>query len=313
MKKIYSILALTLALLLALSGCGAASAPRDADMSFTGENSAAQAETAPSSDSDAPGLGAAELPQSTASFSDKIIYSAYAEIETRAFDDSVAGVSDLIKRFGGFLESSAVTGQDYNGGASGRTASFTLRVPSDKFGAFTGALSELGSVIYSTTDAQNITREYNDTQARLDAYNIEYERLLAMLEKAQTVEEMLSIESRLSEVRGNIQSLSNTLSGWDSLLSYSTVQLQLTQVVEYTPLPEQGYWQSVWSGFLSSLKGVGSFFKGALRFLISALPVLVLLGAAGVAAWLIIRGARRRRTGKPLPPREARDQDKNSE
>lgn len=310
MKKCLSAIALSLALLLALSGCGgAATAPNAAsDMSYAGSGEFAEASTG----SDLTGVGAAVSPDSAQpTFSDKIIYSAYAEIETRTFDDSVAGVADLLSRFGGFLERSAVTGRDYQGYGSERTASFTVRVPSDKFSAFTGALSELGSVTYSTTDAQNITQQYNDTQARLDAYNIEYERLLAMLEKAQTVEEMLSIESRLSEVRGNIQSLSNTVSGWDSLLSYSTVDLQLSEVVDYTPAPQQTYWQSVWSGFTASLRSVGRFFKNALRLLISALPVLVLLVAAGAAVWLIVRALSKRRREKPRQQKNAENDGKN--
>lgn len=313
MKKNIPALFLALVLILSLPGCGAArteTLAADAENPYAAAGTA-EAPSAPSADA-AGGVGAEAAPEAggTAVYTDKIIYSGYAEIETQDFDESVSGVSALLDRFGGFLESSSVTGRDYYSGYGGRTARFTIRVPAERFRELTQALSELGNVTLSGTDAQNITREYNDTQARLDAYNIEYERLLAMLEKAETVEDMLSIESRLSDVRGSIQSLSNTISGWDSLLTYSTVQLQLTEVVDYTeePEPEESYWQSVWSGFVNSLESVGRFFKNLLRALVTALPVLAIAAAVGAAAWVITRRiVRRRREGMPQPKNDEKD------
>ena len=98
-------------------------------------------------------------------------------------------------------------------------------------------LNTLGNVTYKTSGIQNITVEYTDTESRLKAYRTEEERLLVMLEKAETVEDMLNIEDRLSlRCATASESLTSTLMNWDSLISYSTVTLQITEVSRITPI-----------------------------------------------------------------------------
>ncbi|NCB52146.1 MAG: DUF4349 domain-containing protein [Clostridia bacterium] len=315
MKKKALALLLALLLVIGLCACGASSASVSEDTVASGaaapqeagKNEAGEAEYSGIADAESP----AELPdaadESGAPTSDKIIYSAYAEIETRDFDASIQGVYELIERFGGFLESSSVTGNDYYDTRSSRSAGFVIRIPSGRFEEMTNSLTELGNVPYSSTNADNITRQYNDTQSKLDAYEIEYDRLLSMLEKADTVEDMLAIEDRLADVRYNIQSLSNTISGWDSLLSYSTVSLQLTEVVEYTeePVETETYWEEVGAAFSSTLKAVGRFFKGLFKAAVSLAPVLVILAVIAVAVLLVVRKVRKGRKAKSEPPKKA--------
>ena len=317
MKKKALALLLAFLLVIGLCACGASSsmsedraasaeAPQEAEMNQTGEaafGGIADAESGQEAPSAAEPGGAP--------VTDKIIYSAYAEIETRDFEAAVQGVYDLVDRYSGFLESSSVTGNDYYDTRSSRSASFVIRIPSARFEEMKSSLTELGNVPYSSTSAENITSRYNDTQSKLDAYEIEYERLLSMLEKADTVEDMLAIESRLADVRYNIQSLSNTISGWDSLLSYSTVTLQITEVVEYTeePVETETYWEEVSAAFSSTLRAVGRFFKGLFKAVVALAPVLVILALIAVAALFVIRKVRRDRKRKAAPP-EKEDESK---
>jgi hypothetical protein len=277
MKKKALALLLALLLVIGLCACGASSsmgsndtvsaaAPQEAETNETGK---ADYSGIADGDSSQEAPGAAD--DTGAPTTDKIIYSAYAEIETRDFETSVQDVYGLIDRYGGFSESSTVTGNDFYDTRSTRSASFVIRIPSARFEEMTDSLTELGNVPYSSTNAENITARYNDTQSKLDAYEIEYDRLLSMLEKAETVEDMLAIEDRLADVRYNIQSLSNTISGWDSLLSYSTVTLQLNEVVEYTeePVETETYWEEVAAAFSSTLRAVGRFFKGLFKAVVA--------------------------------------------
>lgn len=309
MKKKALATLLALLLIIGLCACGASTpqmsednvgaAPEEYEKYEPGE-----AEYSGIADSDSMSERPTAEDGSGAPTGDKIIYSAYAEIETRDFETSVQRVYDLIDRYGGFLESSSITGNDYYDTRSSRSASFTIRIPSDHFEELTGSLTELGNVPYSSTNAENITSRYNDAQSKLDAYEIEYERLLSMLEKADTVEDMLAIEDRLADVRYNIQSLSNTISGWDSLLSYSTVSLQLSEVVEYTeePVETETYWEEVTAAFNSTLKAVGRFFKGLFKGIIALAPVLAILAVVAVAVLLGFRKFRRDRKAKSAPP-----------
>ena len=128
--------------------------------------------------------------QTTLPSADKIIYSGGVSIETRTFDDALTGLTKLVADSGGFVENSSVTGASYdNTGAQRgyRTASYKVRIPAEKFAAVSDGLKALGSVTSSQTQADNITMQYTDTQAHLDALKAQEARLLELLAKAQSM------------------------------------------------------------------------------------------------------------------------------
>ena len=247
------------------------------------------------------GTTAGALPAPPSIDSAKIIYSAYARIESMDFDATVAGVYAMIARFGGFVENSSVTDSDYYskyyGGVSYRSADFTIRFPSEFFNEVTGSLSDLGNVPYCNTNAENITSRYYDVQSRLNSYLTQETRLLQMLEKAESLEDMLAIEDRLADVRYNIESLTTSLRGMDSLINYSTLNLSVTEVAEYTKETPvvRNYWQQIGDGFSSTLSATGRLFTGLFKWLIILTPVLVLLAVLAVISFFAGKYCRKRR------------------
>ena len=229
------------------------------------------------------------------SLAEKIIYSAYAEIETVKFDESIDKIYELIEKYQGFVESSRVSGSTYNAEYYGyqtyRWAEFIIRVPYENYSGMTGRLEELGIVTSRSTDIENITEQFYDAQARLDTYKTEEERLLAMLEKSDTVADMIEIESRISQVRYEIESLQSTLKNWQNEVDYSTVTIYLNEVEELREVveKERTYWQEIRDGFKSSVKSVGRFFKDLFKEIIIALPVLLILAAFIIVIIVIIR------------------------
>jgi hypothetical protein len=133
-------------------------------------------------------------------------------------------------------------------------------------------------VTYLSSDATNITQQYTDTASRLSAYETEETRLLEILAEAETVEDMISVENRLSDIRYQKESLTSQLQNWDNQVSYSSVTIVLSEVRELTPEPtaeEPTYWQEVGAAFQSTLHGLFVIAKTLLKFLIAATPVLV--------------------------------------
>ena len=92
---------------------------------------------------------------------EKIIYSADAQLETTTFDETVAAISDMISAYGGFVESSSVNGANYysksRGYTSLRSANYTIRIPSENFSSMMNALPTLGNVPYTNTYTENVT------------------------------------------------------------------------------------------------------------------------------------------------------------
>jgi len=256
----------------------------------------------------------------SADFAEKIIYTANANIETIKFDESVQMVNAMVLDYGGFIENSYITGQNYRAQAAGwqtyRYAEFTIRVPSAGYKNFTENLSALGSVTSLTSGSDNITEQFYDAQARLETYAIEEDRLLSMLEKATTVEEMIQLESRLSDIRYQIESLESRLRNWQNQVDYSTVTISINEVEEYTPMvqTQRTYWQEITDGLAGTLRDIARFFMDLFKGIIVALPVLVILAAVIVVIVILIKRAIRKKRAEDLRRyKEAIGQDDTTE
>jgi len=226
---------------------------------------------------------------------EKIIYSVSADIETIKFDDTVAMVSSLLGRYGAFIENSSIRGRNYASNYGGwteyRYAHFALRVPKEQLDAMTANLDSLGNVTNLSTNAENITAQFLDTESRLSSLKIQEERLLDMLRKAEDIPDLIAIEERLSEVRYQIESITSLLRNWQNQVDYSYLTLSISEVEEFTEITEihRTYWQQIGDGFMSTLNSVGRFFMDFFKWLIIAAPVLVILAIIAVIVIIITR------------------------
>lgn len=272
-------LALILALLLTLSlcACGKSSSSITteavADVAYTTADSAADYGLAAS------GTGSSTtVPENDPS---KIIYSANVTVDTTDFDTSLTTLTELLEQYGGYVESSSFSGADYYSisrwGNNNRYAEYMIRVPSESFETLMSSFTQLGNVPYTHTYTENVTTQYYDTQARLTAYETQESRLLEMMEQAETVSDLIAIEDKLSDVRYQIESLQSTINNWDRQISYSSIDLSIQEVEEYTPEAPTSFGQELWQALLSGLDGLGQFFKNLLVFIVTALPTIVIL------------------------------------
>lgn len=295
MKKILSLL---LAVLMTLSfcACGTSSdfkTESAADYSYA-ERSEAPAAAAVTMMAEeyaggANGLAASDAMPDTPSAGgdninpDKIIYSADTTIETTEFDETIAGLNELIAQYDGWIESSSVNGANYysksRGSASNRSASYTVRIPSENFQTLMNSLSTLGNIPYTHTYTQNVTAQYYDTQARMNAYKAQETKLLEMMDLAESVEDIIAIEDKLTDVRYMIESLQSSLNNWDRRVNYSTVDISVNEVSAYTPSApiKVSYGERLVNSFVGSVKGAVEFFKDLLVFIVSMIPTLVIL------------------------------------
>lgn len=293
-------IALLLALLMALSlcACGSSSKNQMASSTESAAYDSSPMEPAPNA-APASGFAAMDSVASAGEYGEydsgtesgdvpdenpeKIIYSADATVETTDFDKTLEELAALIKEYGGWVQSSSINGANYysisRGSRYNRSADYTIRIPSDKFQTVMGSLSTLGNVPYSYTYTENVSAQYYDVQSRLTAYKTQETRLLEMMEKAQTVEDTITIEEKLTELQYKIDSLQSSLNNWDRQVNYSTISLNVQEVGEYTEQQAVtiSYGQRLLNAFTDSLKGAGRFFKNLLVFLVSALPTLVIL------------------------------------
>lgn len=79
----------------------------------------------------------------------------------------------------------------------------------------------------------NISQRYYDTTAQIVALQIQEKNLLAMMEKCETIEDMITVEQRLSEVQYQFDSLQTTRQYMDMDVAYSYVNISVSEVMEY--------------------------------------------------------------------------------
>ena len=322
-RKRILVFLLSALMLLSLCGCGAsakntAAGLRGDDYYLSEPAEAAMEAPAPMVDevwyyeNDAGGFAAsettyyAEEPEAKTPDIDpeKIIYSADATVETTDFDKSLAGLEALVQQFGGFVESSSINGSNYysqsRGYTSSRSASYVIRIPSDRFQELMGSLSTLGNVPYSHTYSENITAGYYDVQARMKAYEAQEQRLMEMMELAETVSDLIEIESRLSDLRWQIDSLQATLNNWDRQVSYSSVSVSINEVTVYTPEATLTYGERLGLAIRNGLQSTADFFSSFLLWFLEALPALVILAVIVIVAVVLIRRSCKKRRARRI-------------
>ena len=216
----------------------------------------------------------------------KIIRTVTQRAQTKAFDAAIAGIEALVTQHGGYVESSYVHGIGYNNtGRGSRSAEYTIRIPAEKLDVFLTEAGGLYAVTYNNSSVSNVTAQYYDIVTRLETLRAEQESLEGMLKEAKDISTMLQIKDYLYQVIYEIESYETQLKLLDSRVSYSTLHLNIEEVVEYTEV-EQGWGDRLVSAFKQSWISFGRGFQGFTVFFVAAFPTLLVLG--GIAAAIIV-------------------------
>ena len=235
----------------------------------------------------------------------KLIQTAYMELESREYAEALASLEQLVADCGGYIESRTEQGGSlYSSRYNARYASLTARIPAEKLETAMNAVGERCNVVSRSTDVADVTESYTDTEARLKTLRLQEERLLEILSKATELSDVLELESRLSDVRYQIERYEATLRNYDSRISYSTLQITLQEVVEYSVIndPPQTLGQRLGDGFADSMRLVKNNAENALVWLVTYLPLILLWAIIiAVVVWLVWRAVRRVRKNGRLP------------
>ena len=229
----------------------------------------------------------------------KIVYTGNLSIQTLEYDKSAASIRKKIKEVGGFSESESERDNNYNwytyGGGSGgsRYLSITARIPSEQFESFINSLSGDGKVMNRSVNAENISRVYANKETYKKALEKEQERLLAMMDKAETIEDMITVESRLSEVERQLNIYNTDLAEMDKDVEFSTVYIELQEVKRYTEETDSTtFAEELKYAFEDAVSSFRNFCEGIVLFVVRNFPYLIILA---VILALVIRGICRSR------------------
>lgn len=322
MKKIIPVALAILLLLCTAVGCSASAKSAAYENSYQMSEAAdmyhAEAE-APAEAKAAYGANNAPAPapsSSQALSNRKIIRNADMSIETLAFDAFLEKLIASVESFGGYTESSSIGNRGYRNGQQLRNAHYTIRIPADRLDDFLSAVSELGNVTSINTGLRDVTTNYVDSEKHLESLRIEQQALMEILAKAETVEDIITVQDRLTYVRYEIESYEAILRTYDDQIALSTVSLSVNEVEKETPVEKETFGQEVSRRFKESLESVGDFFRDLGAWLFGSAPeiivVLVFLGVHVLIVILIVKGIKRRVRKNREKAQKAREAQNNT-
>ena len=228
----------------------------------------------------------------------KLIKTVNISAETEAFDELVPQLQKRVEELGGYIESISV----YDVGSyyvedtmqKQRCAQMTARVPKEALDGFLAQVGEQTNVTSRSENVEDVTLQYVDLDSHKKVLLTEQERLLALMEQAESVEDIITIEGRLSEVRYQIESMESQLRTYDNKIDYSTVYLSIEEVRKYSAPQTATVWERIGTGFMKSLEDIGFGIRDLAIYFVIDLPYII-LGILGiVAAFFVIRAILKR-------------------
>lgn len=327
-RKSYIIAAILTVLALVFSGCGS-SAPQEKSATEPSKESrydyaAEYGWNAQADDMMKP----AEMPMATEEaggsvplFANrKLIRTAWLELESKQYEESLAALLALVESTGGYVESQNEQGISYYAGGhyAARYAEITARIPAEMLEQTANRAGDICNLVSRSSDVSDVTEHYTDTEARLSGLRLQEERLLAILAKADTLTDVIELESRLADVRYQIESCETSLRNLDSRISYSTLHITLQEVVEYNLItnPPQTLGQRLADAWRDAWSIVKGSLSNALIWVVTWLPILLLwavvLGGAGYLVLRLVRRCRARRRAAPAAKCETVPEEKES-
>lgn len=161
----------------------------------------------------------------------KLIRRCTVELQTTEFDTAVSALYELVDAQGGYFENSSVYSGGYYNSNARRNGEYVVRIPAEKYSAFRSSVGELGYVSFSNESTEDIGEQYYDTEARLKTLRTKQERLQVLLEKAETMEDIITLESALGDVEYEIERYSSTLNRYDGLVNFATFHINVQEVI----------------------------------------------------------------------------------
>ena len=312
MKKMTAILVTLCMLAALLAGCGGASKSTQAfDAAAAAPAEAANGayydmESAKSEDGGLTGdTDSTVLPEGR-----KWIITVNMSAETEDLDALMEALNGKISTLGGYVEDQDSHNGSMYSSRRYRSASLTVRIPAERVDEFTEEMSGIANVVSTNLSREDITLSYVATESRVKALQTEEARLLELMEQAETMADLLEIESRLTDVRYELENRASQLRLYDNQVDYATIYLSIDEVQEYTPVEEPTVWERISGGFVSSVKGVGNGLLDLLVWVLAKSPYLVILGGVTVGVVILIKKRKARKAAKKAAKQNPTEESK---
>lgn len=221
----------------------------------------------------------------------KIVKTAALHIKTNDYESFMTGIKQKIEQYNGYV----VQSQEYNyDNKSNRNANMKVKIPADKLESFIEELSSMGTVTSKTIGSDDITNSYIDVESRIKALETEQEALLGLMEKAESLADVISLQDRLSDVRADLEALKAQKQSYDEMVAYSEIDIDIREV-ERVVEGDDTFFGEAKEKLMNNIYNLCDFFRTLAVNLIAALPYIAIIGtAAAIVIVVIVRKVRKR-------------------
>ena len=168
-----------------------------------------------------------------------------------------------------------------------KRGNLTIRVLSanDNFAKAQAEIDGLGNVTSRKIVGQDVTEEYVDLQSRLRNSEAQEAQMLELMKKAETIEEILTVQSRLSDIQAQIEQIKGRIQYMDSRTDYATITVDLRDTKDGGSGETAG--QEINWGFVDSLKYAGWLAVQSVNFVIVSLGIIIPVLLIGLVVFLL--------------------------
>lgn len=230
---------------------------------------------------------------------EKVIRTVSQDYETVNFQGATDFIRQTVQRHDAFIEYSYESSYTPSGGASRqyRVVDYTLRVPTEQLNAFLNDLEGMDAYrVSEQMGSEDVTQQYRDTEARIRVLDNKEDRLSELLERAETIEEIIQIENSLSETIAEREQLQSQLDYFDDLIDYTVVRMTITERPRISGDREEGlsFLRRVQEALTDSFFAFYYIVQDIIIFFIYAFPYILVLGLIVLVIWLVAKRFKRR-------------------
>ena len=202
---------------------------------------------------------------------EKLVYRCNLSIETLDYAGTMKSIKEAISKYGGIIQSENETDSSYEWYyADYRKTQGTMRnyievrVPTANYDNFVSAMDGIGKITSKSSSIDNISQQYYDTTTQIEALKIQEKNLLEMLEQCSTIEEMITVQDKLTSVQYDISRLQTNKRYMDVDVAYSYVNISIDEVMEFRVEEEPVKTNTFMDRLVNTIK---STYSGFLMFL----------------------------------------------
>ena len=210
-----------------------------------------------------------DLNSQESSIESKQIKNGQLSLKVESINGKDKKIESILKQHDAYSTNSGTHGSHLR-----RNMTMTIRVHAEKFDQLMMDLEKIGQYTDSkSVSIRDVTEQFIDIQARLKNQKATEEQYLKILKKATNVRDILNVQNQLQQIRSQIESQEGRLKYLNSQVDYSTINLNLYEILENEIEPQSGFFSRVMQ---SLVRGWSNLISGFI-WLIGLWPFVIII------------------------------------